>query len=70
MSKAEPIAANALRLTPQGKLTAVDFRALVPRVDAMIERSGQIRLLIDATEFDGWDSFEGFKTHAGFIRAH
>jgi hypothetical protein len=31
---------------------------------------GQIRLLIDATQFDGWDSFEGFKTHAGFIRAH
>ncbi len=70
MIKAEPISANTLKLTPQGKLTAADFRALAPRVDAMIERSGQIRLLIDATQFDGWDSFEGFETHAGFIRAH
>ncbi len=70
MIKAEPISANALKLAPQGKLTAADFRALAPRVDAMIERSGQIRLLIDATQFDGWDSFEGFKTHAAFIRAH
>ena len=70
MIKTEPISATALKLAPQGKLTAADFRALAPQVDAMIERSGQIRLLIDATQFDGWDSFEGFKTHAGFIRAH
>ena len=38
MIKAEPISANALKLAPQGKLTAADFRALAPRVDAMIER--------------------------------
>jgi SpoIIAA-like len=67
---AEPISANALKLTPRDKLTAADFHALSPQVDAMIERSGQIRLLIDAAQFNGWDSFEAFATHAGFIRAH
>jgi hypothetical protein len=33
----------------------------------MIDRSGRIRLLIDATEFGGWENLKAFELHAGFV---
>jgi hypothetical protein len=70
MIKTEPISSNTLKIVPSGKLTEDDFRRLAPEVDAMIARCGQIRLLIDASGFGGWENFAGFQAHGGFIIAH
>ena len=47
-----------LTVAPEGPLEAADFEALAGLVDPFIEDSGDLKgLLIDATAFQGWDSF-------------
>jgi hypothetical protein len=70
MIKTEPISAKVLKIVPSGKLTEDDFRLLAREVDAMIAKSGQIRLLIDASGFGGWENFAGFQAHGSFIKNH
>jgi len=66
----ESVSPNAFRLAPSGKLTEDDFARLTPTIDAAIAEHGQVRLMIDASGFRGWDSFAAFQRHAGFVRAH
>ncbi len=70
MIKFEPISAIALKVVLSDTLTVADFRQLGPQIDTMIDRSGRIRLLIDATEFGGWENFKAFELHAGFVKMH
>ncbi len=70
MLKAEALSDRALRVTPSGKLSAADFRALATVVDEMIERNGSIRVLIDAYAFSGLDSLAAVEAHASFMKAH
>ena len=60
----------ALRIVPSEKLTEADFRDLAQQVDSMIMKCGQIRLLIDASGFNGWESFAAFEAHMSFIKNH
>jgi hypothetical protein len=70
MIKTDIISANALRLIAPKKLKAEDFRQLRPQIDSLISQHGKIRLLIDGSEFDGWDNIAAFQAHVGFIRSH
>jgi SpoIIAA-like len=70
MIKTETISSNTLKVIPSEKLMEADFRRLAQQVDAMIRDHGQIRLLIDAGAFNGWENFAAFEAHAGFIRNH
>ena len=70
MIKTEQISLSALKIVPSEKLTEADFQGFAPQVDAMIAKFGQVRLLIDISEFNGWESFAGFQAHASFIRNH
>jgi hypothetical protein len=36
----------------------------------MISRYGKIRLLIDASGFNGWEDIAAFGNHAGFVKSH
>ena len=65
MIKTEIISDNILRITAPEKLKADDFRQIAPQVEFMINRYGKIRLLIDASEFSGWED-----NHAGFVKNH
>ncbi len=70
MIKSDIISANALRITLPDKLNADDFRQITPQIDSLISQYGKIRLLIDASGFNGWDNIKAFETHAGFVRDH
>ena len=59
-----------LKIIPSEKLREADFRRLAERVDPMIAKCGQVRLLIDVSGFNGWDSYAAFQAHAGFIKNH
>ncbi|MBD3221620.1 STAS/SEC14 domain-containing protein [bacterium] len=50
----EEEAGRILRLTAQGKLTADDYEALVPELDAAIEQHGKIGLLVELEDFHGF----------------
>ena len=70
MIKFEPLSASAIKIVPSDKLTVADFRLLGPQVDAMLDRSDRIRLLVDASRFEGWESFKAFELHSGFVKIH
>ena len=60
-----------LTVAPEGPLEAADFEALAGLVDPFIEDSGDLKgLLIDATAFQGWDSFADSMAHLRFVREH
>ena len=70
MIKTELISANALRIIAPDKLKADDFRQIAPQGDSIISRYGKIRLLIDASGFNGWENIAAFGNHAGFVKSH
>ena len=70
MIKTDIISGNVLRITAPDKLKADDFRQIVQQVNSIISRYGKIRLLIDASGFNGWENIEAFENHAGFVKSH
>jgi hypothetical protein len=70
MIKIDNISDSALRITAPEKLKADDFRQIGPQVDSIISRYGKIRLLIDASGFNGWENIAAFENHAGFVKNH
>lgn len=63
---------NTLYVKVTGKIEKGDFENIVrPETDFMIAEYGKIKgIIIDATEFDGWEDFPAFLEHYGFIKAH
>ena len=70
MLKTEILAPGVLKIVAPETLHADDFLALAPQVDAIIKDYGEIRLLIDASHLQGWDSLSTLEKHAGFVKAH
>lgn len=70
MIKMEVISGNAVKIKAPEKLKAGDFLQIAPQINSLIKQHGQIRLLIDASEFSGWESIAAFENHAGFIKSH
>jgi hypothetical protein len=70
MLKIEVISANAVKITAPKKLKADDFLLIAPQIDSLISQHGQIRLLIDASDFGGWENISAFGNHAGFVKSH
>jgi hypothetical protein len=70
MIKIEILSPKVLKIIAPEKLKANDFRQIVPEVSSLISQYGNIRLLIDATGFNGWESMEAFENHAGFLKNH
>ncbi len=70
MIKIEAISANTVRVTPPEKLKVDDFPQIAPQIDSLIRQYGQIKLLIDASNFGGWESSAALENHAEFIKNH
>jgi SpoIIAA-like len=70
MIKTELISANTLKITVPERLKADDFQQLGPQIDSLIRQQGQIRLLIDASNFGGWENIGAFEKHIGFVKNH
>ena len=65
------IANKLLSVTPDGELTAADFKELTDVVDAYLAENGPLTgLLILAEHFPGWDSFGTLFKHLKFLREH
>jgi hypothetical protein len=70
MIELDVIAPGVLKIVAPVKLSADDFAALAPKVDSILASKGQVRLLIDATQLEGWDDIAAFERHAAFVKAH
>ncbi|MGP8120264.1 MAG: STAS/SEC14 domain-containing protein, partial [Xanthobacteraceae bacterium] len=56
MIKTEIISSNVLKILVPDKITADDIRQIAPQVETIINQYGKIRLLIDASGFNGWEN--------------
>jgi hypothetical protein len=70
MIKTEIISPNSLRILVPDKLKVDDFSHIASQVDSIIREHGKIRLLIDASQFEGWENIAAFENHAGFVKNH
>src|SRR5450631_2160311 len=70
MIKTEIIAPDTLKIVAPEKLKADDFRQIAPQFDSLVSQHGKIKLLIDASGFNGWENIAAFENHVGFIRTH
>lgn len=70
MIKTEIISPNTLRILVPIKLKVDDFSQIAPQVDSIIREHGKLRLLIDASQFEGWENIAAFENHAGFVKSH
>jgi hypothetical protein len=70
MITTENISANVLKIIVPNKLKADDFNQMAPQIDSLIRQHKKIRLLIDASQFNGWDNIEAFENHLQFVKIH
>jgi hypothetical protein len=68
--KIENITSNIVKVTVPETLKDGDFLQLTPKADAFIRKYGKIRLLVDASGFNGWENTAAFEKHMGFVKAH
>jgi len=59
-----------LKIKISGKLEEEDFTRIAPQVDELITTHGSIKLLLDATAFNGWADMQAARKHFTFVRDH
>jgi hypothetical protein len=70
MIKTELILPCTLKITVPEKLKAGDFQEIAAQIDSLIKQQGKIRLLIDASNFGGWENISVFKRHIAGTTRH
>jgi hypothetical protein len=63
------IAPGVLKIVAPAKLSADDFAQLAPKIDSILKHQGEIRVLVDATQLEGWDNVATLEKHAAFVKA-
>lgn len=61
---------NLIALTVDGKISYEDIASLQPIADKLIAQHGKIRLLANASKFEGWDSIGAMEKHMNFVKDH
>jgi hypothetical protein len=70
MIKAQPIADGILKVVAPTKLQSGDFAELARQIEPIIRQTGQLRLLIDASDLEGWKDLTSLEEHAAFVKSH
>lgn len=66
----ENITGNIVRVTAPNTLKAEDFETIASQADALMKEHGTIRLLVDASSFNGWEDMAALEKHMGFVKTH
>ena len=61
--KIENLSDTALKVTMPAKLAAGDVAQLAGQLDNLIAQRGHIRLMMDLTNFGGWENMEAMGAH-------
>lgn len=64
----EALSDNALKVTIPPKLASEDVSQLAQRLDGLIAERGRIRMLVDLTNFGGWENMEAVGAHIDQLR--
>jgi hypothetical protein len=66
----EQLADGIILAKPTGKLKESDFAQLASKVDQMFKAAAPVRILVDATAFEGWEDRQAAASHFRFVRTH
>ena len=66
LSAADSVVEVALK----GTIQSSDFDQIREQVDQLVATHGTVRLLIDASDFHGWQNIQAAKTHFQFVKDH
>lgn len=64
----ENISNNIVKIAVPVKIQDDDFQKISPVIEPLITQYGKIRLLADATKFNGWENVAAFERHVKFVR--
>jgi hypothetical protein len=70
MIKAQRIADGILKVVAPTKLQSGDFAELAREIEPIIRQSAQLRLLVDASDLEGWKDLTALEEHAAFVKSH
>ena len=70
MITVELLGDNAIKVQPSGKVDETDIRKIGNEADRLIKKHGSIKVLVDASDFDGWADMDTAKKHFRFVREH
>jgi hypothetical protein len=62
---------GVIEVTVHGKLESVDLESIASKADEIIAQEGRIQgLVLNISEFGGWDSLHTFLEHMKIIKGH
>ncbi len=61
---------NLIEVKIGDTLKAEDFKAFSAKVDEIIMAQETVRVLVDASDFNGWENMDAAEKHFGFVKAH
>jgi len=61
---------NLVEVAVTGTMKSEDFKEFGEKADAVIKEYGDIRVLIDASGFNGWDNLDAAEHHFSFVKKH
>ncbi len=64
----ETLSDNTLKVVMPAKLTAEDVAQLAQQLDGLIAQKGRIKLLVDLSNFGGWENMEALGAHMDQLR--
>jgi SpoIIAA-like len=66
----EKTVGNLIKIKVPEHLHAGDFTAFASQADALIAQHREVRLLLDARQFQGWENLEVAEEHFRFVKVH
>ncbi|SEQ91093.1 SpoIIAA-like [Nitrosomonas sp. Nm51] len=70
MLTVQSITRNLVEITITGTLKPEDFKEFGKKTQALINEHDSIRVMIDASGFEGWDNFDAAEQHFDFVKRH
>ena len=70
MINIETLGSGTLKVHISETLDEGDFVKLGAEADQLIKLQGSINVLVDATDFEGWNSMAAARKHFTFVREH
>jgi hypothetical protein len=63
-------AENLVEATVTGKITADDITNLQSIAEKLIAQHGKLKILANATKFEGWENIAAMEKHITFVKNH
>jgi len=61
---------GVVEIAIHGKLQEGDIKEITPKIDQIIREKNNISIVLNASEFEGWQDLDALVAHFTFVRDH